>query len=179
MKSNFITSFTAHQLLWESHVSFLSLLVTTLDDLTLADVSACFCRCLLPSALGKQISRTDGWLEACLQAQPRASGWSQNSLLFHTPFLHNLDRGLPATRGLSTCQKLPVTAKLPTMSFRSSTCQWCGHSCRGSTTKTWQLLHQDSLGSFKTAFAVASGGILITCRLFSGINLFFSCLFFL
>lgn len=94
------------------------------------------------------------------------------------PFLHSLDRGLPATRGLSTCQKLPVAAKLPTMSFRGSNHRWCGHSCRGSTTKTWQLLQQDSLGSFKTALAVARGGILITSSVQWGQTSFFLFIFF-
>lgn len=44
------------------------------------------------------------------------------------------------------------------MSFGGSACPWClGHSRRGGAAKTWQLLQQDSLGSFKMPFSVTSG----------------------
>lgn len=44
------------------------------------------------------------------------------------------------------------------MSFGGSACPWClGHSRRGGAAKTWLLLQQDSLGSFKMPFSVTSG----------------------
>lgn len=59
---------------------------------------------------------------------------------FYILYFHSLDKGLPTPRVLFTCQKPPLAAKLPTMSFGGSACQRClGRSCRGSAAKSWQL----------------------------------------
>lgn len=73
----------------------------------------------------------------------------QKQSSFSILYFHSTGRGLPTARVLFTCQKRSVPAKLPTMSFIISACQWClGHSRRGSTAKPLQLLQWDSLASF-------------------------------
>lgn len=105
----------------------------------------------------EQLSPRQGDLQLACKHRPVTSADPKSSFFLY-PSFHSLHRGLPTTRALFTCQKRPVTAKLPTMSFGGSACQWClGHSRRGSAAKTWQLLKRDSLGSFKMPLSVTSG----------------------
>lgn len=156
MKTPFITDFKVHQLLWKSHVGVLSFyfcLLRTPDGLALApwrgDVSPC--SCWHP---WEQLSLTTGWPAARLNTQTCDFSWSKIILFFTSP---------ASTVSIEACQ-LPELC-LPARNLLSlpSCPQWASEAQPASgasgtvAAKTWQLLQQDSLGSFKMPFSVTSG----------------------
>lgn len=135
MKSTLIACFTSHHLLQKTHTGFLlsgsSPQLPSSGSMEAAEQWMRDLNQLLP------VSLLHCAVTNCASTSVAPSLWLiWKQCSFYILYFHSLERGLPTTRVLFTCQKPQVTAKLLTMSSADAALQqYLGHSCRGSATK--------------------------------------------
>lgn len=177
MKTTFITSFTAHRLLWKSHIGFLFFFY---NNPWWPRPGSTKHRCLSPLPPASPAKPSPAPLgDQGLVCRHPISGWSKNGRLFISSTSTVLIRACQPQEFCSPARNRPSLPSCPQWASEAPLASGASVAVAGAALQNPGSFDKGtSLGSFEIGLSVTSGGVLITCLLFNVLKRGFFFLFY-